>query len=264
MTTESLLYASTSIDSTSEDLSDMGLNPDYLFNHQHYDPVVEYTNDLLPPSREATPVDGTVSWHSLSFLDDHFKKLADKWIMYSKKRVKRGGREVCTVQLTNYGAGYRLVRLVGSRTLPADELAWVPVRDLTELEPFYGSDQNHDRLWVIIDGKEAGRYCKAVSCPKEQKDTTVPIKYTVALADVKEVDGLLTTIIDPHSDHVQVYSTHVVAIWQADEVKAREPNVYVKYKQGRDVTAAKKRAERRAAGQRVKRSRKEIEGALGD
>jgi hypothetical protein len=241
MTSDSFLHASTSTAYTTEDLSDMGLNPDYLFDHQHYNPVVvENNTDLLPATCESTPLDEAMSWHDLSFLDDHFAELAGKWIMYSKKRVKCGSREVCVVQLTNSGVGYRLVHLVGSRTLPPDELAWVPVRDLTELEPFYGSDQNHDQLWVIIDGKEAGCYCKAVSCPKEQGDATAPVKYTVALTDIKEVDGLLTTVIDPNADHIQVYSTHVVTIWQADEVKAREPTVYIKYKQGRDATAAKR------------------------
>jgi hypothetical protein len=117
--------------------------------------------------------------------------------------------------------------------------------------PLYGSNKNHWRLWVIIEGEKAGRYCKAVMCPKMGKNSSEPIQFTVVLADVKEVDGLLTTVINEDEDHIQVYPTHVAAVWQPDDVKDREPNVYLKFIEARQATVAKRRAKDREDGKRV-------------
>jgi hypothetical protein len=226
------------------DLPDMGLNPDYLMNHRNYIPIYGEVDvdPSPPPSREATPVPETIIWHELSFLDDHFEKLAGKWIMYSKKGVSRLGRDVCRVRILergpdSSGPGYELLRIKGT---PTSDPVWELVMNHKEFIPFYGSDKNHQRLWVIIEGKEAGRYCKAVRCPKQTKDSTEPIKFTVALADVKEIDGVSTTVIDADRVPVEVYSAHVAAIWQPDDVKNREPSVYVKHDEAREVKAAKR------------------------
>jgi hypothetical protein len=156
---------------------------------------------------------------------------------------------------------YTLWHLKGKRDLPEAQLKWETIDDVTKWVPAYGNEQNHDRLWIIIEGKEAGRYCKAVSCTKPRKDSSDEPKFVVALAYVQVIDGLATTVIDTEKDHIEVWPTYVAAIWQPDEVKKREPDVYVKSKAGRDVRAVKRRVEKVANGERVKRSRTEIEAS---
>jgi hypothetical protein len=249
---------------TPDSLPGFGLNCDYIANHWYYVPIYGAEEEPVSPpheSRESTPVPEKGSWHELSFLDEHFEKFVNKWIMCSKKSASRPGREVCTVRIkdclpSSSDPCYELLRVKGpSKDYPQ----WEVVKNPKELVPFYGSDKNHDRLWVIIEGKEVGCYCKAISYSKEQKDSSVLPKFTVALASVKDVDGVLTTVIDTGREPIEVYATHVAAVWQPDDVKAREPRLYVKYKQGKEATAAKRRAEKHSQGQQVKRPRKEKE-----
>jgi hypothetical protein len=248
-------------DITPDSLPGFGLNCDYIANHWCYTPIYGTAEEPLSPHRESTPVPEDVVWHELSFLDEHGEKFVNKWIMYSKRTASRPGREVCTVRSKSclpYSSNpsYELLRVKGaSKDNPQLEV----VRNLKELVPFYGSDKNHDRLWIIIEGKEVGRYCKAISCPKERKDSAASPRFTVALADVREVDGVPTTVIDTDREPIKVYATHVAVVWQPDDVKAREPNVYVKYKEEREATAVKRRAEKQTQGPKLKRSRKEKE-----
>jgi hypothetical protein len=255
-----------------DELAELGLNPDYLQNHRRHVFRLDYIHTAStfskseqPPPRERTPPPRQNIWHDLSFLDEHHGRLEGKWIMYSKKGAKRLGREVCVARLKENksdprSSEYDLYRIKGEKNLPAEDIKWELVHDGKMLVPFYGSEQNHDRLWVIIEGKEAGRYCKAVSCPKERENSPSPVKFRVALVDVKVVNGLLTTVVDAQREHIEVYPTHVAAIWQPEEVKKREPNVYVNARAGRDVTAAKRRAEKQDR-ESSKRSRKETEAS---
>jgi hypothetical protein len=263
---------------TVEALASLGINPDYLDNHRTYTVMPDPWPEMIsvPPSeasssmpslpRASTPVPTRNIAYEFSFLDDHCEKFWGKWIMCGKKTAARTGREICMAQPNNIAqdvssAGYILWHLKGNRDLPEDQLKWERVGDVTKWVPAYGNEQNHDRLWVILEGKEAGHYCKAVSCTKPRNNSSDEQKFVVALADVKVIDGLTTTVINTEREHLEVYPTHVAAIWQPDEVKKREPDVYVKAKAGRDAKAAKRRVEKSANGERVKRSRKEIEAS---
>jgi hypothetical protein len=255
-----------------DELSELGLNPDYLHNHRRhvYRPDYIHTRstfakDKAPRPRARTPPPTHNIWHDLSFLDEHHGRLEGKWIMYSKKGAQRLGREVCVASLKENNPDpssppYHLYRIKGEKNLPAEDIKWELVHDMKKLVPFYGSEQNHERLWVIIEGKEAGHYCKAVSCPKERQNSPSPVKFRVALVDVKVVNGVLTTVVDTQKEHIEVYPTHVAAIWQPEEVKKREPDVYVNARAGRDATAAKRRAEKQDR-ESVKHSRCEIEAS---
>jgi hypothetical protein len=255
-----------------DELSELGLNPDYLQNHRRHvfrpdyiHTASTFSKDAPPPPRERTPPPTKNIWHDLSFLDEHHRRLEGKWIMYSKKGAQRLGREVCVARSTDHNpkpssSQYHLYRIKGEKNLPAKDIKWEVVHDTKKLVPFYGSEQNHDWLWVIIEGKEAGHYCKAVSCPKERGNSPSLVKFTVALVDVKVVNSLLTSVVDTQKEYIEVYPTHVAAIWQPEEVKKRELDVYVNARAGRDAAAVKRRAEKQDRVC-VKCSRKEIEAS---
>jgi hypothetical protein len=52
-----------------------------------------------------------------------------------------------------------------------------------------------------------------------------PVKFTVVLVDVKVVNSVLMTVIDTQKEHIEVYPTHVAAIWQPEEAKKQELDI---------------------------------------
>jgi hypothetical protein len=162
-----------------DELSELGFNPNYLQNHRwhifrlDYIPTYStFAKDAPVPPCACTPLPTQNIWHDLSFLDEHHERLGGKWIMYSKKGAQWLGREVYVASLKENNLNlssprYHLYCIKGEKNLPVEDIKWKLVHGIKKLVPFYSSKQNHDWLWVIIEGKEAGHYCKAVSCPKE-------------------------------------------------------------------------------------------------
>jgi hypothetical protein len=176
---------------------------------------------LHNPEEPPHPVSGRS--YDASFLQKNWQLLDGIIIRYHHK--SDGGNKAkkvrnARVRVLANNAGFDVVCLTSLEK--SKKWKWRPVDDIKNLVPVIAGYNNHQDLWVIVDGPDAGRYCKALSAPRLEN------WYRVRLAHLEDQEGITVTVIDDPPLDRQVRPWNVMVVWQKKESREREPDIYIK------------------------------------
>jgi hypothetical protein len=223
-----------------------GINPDYVHSHPRWmykeeireirvhNPRIwpQLSPTSLPRANtppyvpEELPLQAGGRRYPASFLQKHWKALAGIIMRYHhvSDGTKAKKERNCRVRVLANGNGFDVEYMA---SLPASRVRkWSPI-EIKDLLPVHAGCNNHQWLWVIVDGEDAGKYCKALSAPRKGEEEGQPCA-RVLLAHLEDHNGREVTLIDTPQQERHIPLSNLMVVWQTPERRKDEPDVYIR------------------------------------